>query len=152
MATLAQSLPRTSRIAALQSTSGRNLVPSPPSSYCRFSNIRTPTTMNHTSSAQGRYASMDTNAFMPPGGETSPEETCVKCATKCQDTSCTVATITSQCTDQCVVVACNDPAHGEMSCHGAQHCNATCNNGTDCPDCSGFEEFVGCAVSSVDFK
>jgi hypothetical protein len=81
---------------------------------------------------------MDSNADLVT------EDTCVKCSTVCQDAACTstVPERTSQCTDQCVVVACNDPSHGEMSCHDAQHCDATCESGAECPDCNGFEEFV----------
>jgi hypothetical protein len=107
----------------------------PSSSSCRpdrLSDIRT----------RGRNASMDSNAFMYPGGGPITEDTCVECTTECQDATCTVPERTSQCTDQCVVVACDDPSHGEMSCHNAHHCDAACENGAECLHCNGFEEFV----------
>lgn len=109
-----------------------NLEPS--DSFPPFSDIRT-----MENSVQGQYTSMETNGPLNPGGS------CAECATECQDASCPVATMSAQCTDQCVVVACSDPAHGEMSCHSAQHCD-TCDNETDCSNCDGFEEFVSCIV------
>lgn len=63
-------------------------------------------------------------------------DTCAEC--HLQAPSCSAVPLTPQCTDQCVVVACNDPAHGQMSCHDAQHCDDI----VDCTDCNGFEEFV----------
>jgi hypothetical protein len=125
---------------SFQLPSVRDSEPSP-SSYrpSHFSDIRT----------RERNTSMDTNAFVYPGGRIT-EDACAKCVTECQDASCTVPEKTSQCTDQCVVVACNDPSHGEMSCHGAQHCDVTCDNGADCPDCNGFEEFVSCIISNTN--
>jgi hypothetical protein len=111
--------------------------------YCRVSDIRTPTAMNYSSFAEGRYASMEPDIFISP----SQPEGCAECSTECQDASCRVAEMTSQCTDQCVVVACNDPTHREMSCHGAQTCDDTCNEGAD--DCNGFEEFVRDTASAI---
>ncbi|OBZ74254.1 Zinc finger protein ZIC 5 [Grifola frondosa] len=40
---------------------------------------------------------------------------CAECAKECEKAACTVE-LTSQCTDQCVVVACNDAHHGSTSC------------------------------------
>lgn len=79
------------------------------------------------------------NALFP-----QQDDNCPECATspQCQDTACPVAEITSQCTDQCVVVACTDPAHSQMSCHDPQHCDITCGEAVNCTDCNGFEEFV----------
>lgn len=60
--------------------------------------------------------------------------------------------ITSQCTNKCVVVACNDPGHGEINCHGAPgdgHCDLVCNGTTDCTDCTGFDEFVSTLFERV---
>lgn len=53
--------------------------------------------------------------------------------------------ITSQCTEKCVVIACNNPDHGEISCHGPEanpHCDLVCDGTTNCHDCTGFDEFV----------
>jgi hypothetical protein len=88
------------------------------------------------------YVSMQSDPFMHSDDGRFTEDTCAECATECRDPSCSVSKRTAQCTDQCVVVACSDPAHGEMSCHDAQHCDVTCDHGADCSDCNGFEEFV----------
>lgn len=69
---------------------------------------------------------------------------CTECVTDCREPSCPVD-MTPQCTDKCVVVACNDTSHSEMSCHGGgadPHCNVVCNHDSGCTDCTGFEEFV----------
>lgn len=84
---------------------------------------------------------MDLYDFSYPSNHFTADD-CAECVTECQDVACPAATMTSQCTDQCVVVACSDPTHHDMSCHGAQHCDATCDTTTDCQDCDGFEEFV----------
>ncbi|KZP16665.1 hypothetical protein FIBSPDRAFT_748386 [Athelia psychrophila] len=76
-------------------------------------------------------------------------EDCVECAShapECQEDACASAAMTAQCTDQCVVLACNDATHDAMSCHTAQHCAATCEVAADCQDCDGFEEFLQCCT------
>jgi hypothetical protein len=56
---------------------------------------------------------------------------------------CSDAPIDSQCTDQCVVVPCNDAT---LDCHGdgsMQLCDDTsCALPTDCVDCDGLDKFV----------
>ncbi|KAI0693187.1 hypothetical protein C8T65DRAFT_585995 [Cerioporus squamosus] len=68
---------------------------------------------------------------------------CEECAQGCEDASCTVE-FTSQCTDQCVVVACNDPHH-EVDPYGkiadGQDCAKSCTGELDC---TVFEEFLRC--------
>lgn len=68
--------------------------------------------------------------------------TCVECVEPIYPPS----EITSQCTDKCVVIACNDPGHDEeISCHRAQgnsHCDLVCEGTRGCSDCNGFDEFV----------
>ncbi|KAG0709239.1 hypothetical protein DFH29DRAFT_887184 [Suillus ampliporus] len=64
---------------------------------------------------------------------------------QCQEAACPIPEITSQCTDQCVVVACNDPTHPEPSCHvagGDVICDSACVPDEECIDCSGLEELV----------
>ncbi|RDB23741.1 Zinc-responsive transcriptional regulator ZAP1 [Hypsizygus marmoreus] len=58
------------------------------------------------------------------------------------------AEITSQCTDQCVVIACNDPNHSDLTCGGGgdSHCDFVCDGPTDCIDCNGFDEFLQCCT------
>jgi hypothetical protein len=53
-----------------------------------------------------------------------------------------VPSMTSQCTDQCVVVACSDEAPiCDMECPG-NHCDLVCEDASNCKDCNGFDEFV----------
>ncbi|KAJ3571817.1 hypothetical protein NP233_g3497 [Leucocoprinus birnbaumii] len=46
----------------------------------------------------------------------------------------------SQCTDQCVVVACSDPEHSSLN----SHCDFVCDSETNCADCNGFNAFLQC--------
>jgi len=64
---------------------------------------------------------------------------------QCAEAACPVLDITSQCTDQCVVVACDDPTHPEPSCHlasGDTVCDSACMLDKDCVDCPGLDELV----------
>lgn len=68
---------------------------------------------------------------------------------QCKEGACLIPEMTSQCTDQCVVVACNDPTHPEPSCHNADGdiiCNSACLPDEDCGDCSGLEELLQCCT------
>ncbi|KAJ6621328.1 hypothetical protein B0H10DRAFT_1000391 [Mycena sp. CBHHK59/15] len=56
-----------------------------------------------------------------------------------------VPSMTSQCTDQCVVVACSDPPVCEMACPG-NHCDLVCEDASNCRDCNGFDEFLQCCT------
>ncbi|KAJ7623342.1 hypothetical protein FB45DRAFT_797400, partial [Roridomyces roridus] len=53
-----------------------------------------------------------------------------------------VPAMTSQCTDQCVVVACTEQA--PYGCPGT-HCDLECED-RNCKDCSGFDEFLQCCT------
>ncbi len=66
---------------------------------------------------------------------------CDECVQGCEDASCTVE-FTSQCTEQCVVVACTDPHHEVDPCGkiaDGQDCAKQCTGELDC---TVFEEFV----------
>ncbi|KAH7908956.1 hypothetical protein BJ138DRAFT_1011772 [Hygrophoropsis aurantiaca] len=74
---------------------------------------------------------------------------CTQCApdqiAECMDVPCPIPEITSQCTDQCLVVACADPTHPEQTCqvaHGNVLCDGSCVDATDCADCPGLEDFI----------
>lgn len=75
---------------------------------------------------------------------------CVDCATganfECEEPKCIPTSgLTAQCTDQCVVIACCDPDHAESICNGGNthtHCDLGCDDGIDCGDCLGFDNFV----------
>lgn len=80
----------------------------------------------------------------PPCSHCSPG-----CINECKETACPILEMTSQCTDQCVVVACNDPNHPEPSCHVADGdivCDSACLPDEDCNNCSGLEEFLQCCT------
>ena len=69
--------------------------------------------------------------------------------TGCDRDGCAInSELTSLCTDQCVVVACDDPgAH----CNGQSDqalCNLVCDSSTNCVDCNGFDAFVRLRSSS----
>lgn len=117
------------------------------SAYGRLSDLRTSSLkpdliMNQPQTRMNQY---ENNSMMNFSHEQFVQDAqCAKCVTECQAASCSATGMTSQCTDQCVIVACNDPAHEESTCRDTQHCDTTCEDDTDCPDCygAGFEEFV----------
>ncbi len=66
---------------------------------------------------------------------------CEECAQSCQDGTCAVE-LTPQCTDQCIVVACNEDHHDPIACENcalAPPCEVMC---TDSDECPGLEEIV----------
>ncbi|KAJ7245145.1 hypothetical protein B0H12DRAFT_790290 [Mycena haematopus] len=57
-----------------------------------------------------------------------------------------VPSMTSQCTDQCVVVACSDEDPScDLECPG-NHCDLVCEDASNCKDCNGFDEFLDCCT------
>lgn len=81
-----------------------------------------------------------------------PPPTCKECAQECKDGACAIA-LSAQCTDQCVVVPCNDAHHAGKSCdHTAdsQPCDSVaCPSG---PDCTVLDEIVGILCPSLTIK
>ena len=57
--------------------------------------------------------------------------------------------LTSQCTDQCVVVSCDDPTHNGTGCPTVDG-RPSCEHSTDCIDCSSFDQFVSPHFLEVD--
>ncbi|KIM44484.1 hypothetical protein M413DRAFT_442457 [Hebeloma cylindrosporum] len=82
----------------------------------------------------------------------APNPPCVDCTTgaelECEEPNCVpTSELTAQCTDQCVVIACCDPDHAESICDGGNphtHCDLGCEDGIDCGDCLGFDNFLQC--------
>lgn len=78
--------------------------------------------------------------------------TCVACDTvELTEPLCLpdVKLLTAQCTDQCVVIACDDP-HAESMCNGGSehtHCDLVCDERLNCTDCNALDDFV---VSTLD--
>ncbi|KAF5388681.1 hypothetical protein D9757_004754 [Collybiopsis confluens] len=52
--------------------------------------------------------------------------------------------ITSQCTDECIVITCDGPGHGDAHCVDPADCDLVCQNSEKCHDCDDFEEFLQC--------
>ncbi|KAF9245257.1 hypothetical protein BU15DRAFT_85600 [Melanogaster broomeanus] len=76
-------------------------------------------------------------------------ETCPPPTTPCAETSCLIPEITSECTKECLVVACDDPNHGGFRCQvtdGSTVCDGSCISATDCNDCHGLEEIFQCCT------
>ncbi|TFK39991.1 hypothetical protein BDQ12DRAFT_629145 [Crucibulum laeve] len=144
---------------ALSTSSGRPLLLAGcPPSYHRFSDLRTTTS---TADPPTNPTLPVMTADIPYYGQSSsttwpnyklpihsypappPPPTCTDC------TTCTTTNeLTEQCTDQCVVIACDDPEHGAMICDVADHshCDLDCDTATNCTDCNGFDEFLQCCT------
>ena len=60
-----------------------------------------------------------------------PNPTCSECVVDCNDAAC-VAKIDDRCTDQCVIVPCDNPEHGNTQCPEG-NCESTCGVPDDCP-------------------
>ena len=88
---------------------------------------------------QGLYGNSERECSCPPESDVVPLD-CEECAHECDSPDCDVG-LSSECTDQCVVVACSDSHHAASPCDGLfpDPCNMPCENG---PDCTGLEEFV----------
>lgn len=74
--------------------------------------------------------------------ETAPEP-CFDCdmPPECSDFCSPFNALTAQCTNQCVVVACSDPDHGQAVCENYGSHN-DCDDTADCTDCTSFDAFV----------
>ena len=63
----------------------------------------------------------------------------------CSQPSCLIPEFTEECTDNCLVVACDDPDHGSPAClvtNGEIPCDGTCITAAACDDCTGLDEIV----------
>ncbi|KAF9221350.1 hypothetical protein BS17DRAFT_881802 [Gyrodon lividus] len=71
-----------------------------------------------------------------------PQET-----SPCAETSCLIPEITSECTNECLVLACDDPNHlGQVTNDGSTLCDHNCISATNCADCPGLEEILQCCT------
>ena len=115
---------------------------SPPARYQLFSALRTTDEQaikveeedSHSEcSSEGKQSCCSMNVAVP-----SP---CEECVQECEEGSCDLR-LTEQCTDQCVVVPCNDAHHGYVPCEEANvvaGCDIMC---TDDPECDAFDSIV----------
>ncbi|KAH9924746.1 uncharacterized protein B0H18DRAFT_1172784, partial [Fomitopsis serialis] len=91
------------------------------------------------------YANGERDCSCPPEVN-APSLDCEACAHDCGTPPCNVE-LGSECTEQCVVVACSDAHHATIPCDTAvfpdqcEPCNMTCESG---PDCTALEEFFQC--------
>ncbi|KAI6044287.1 hypothetical protein EDC04DRAFT_423995 [Pisolithus marmoratus] len=82
----------------------------------------------------------------------SPYLQCDQCTPRpqeCDQAACLIPGLTSECTDQCLVVACDDPDHPDAECQvetGTEPCDGSCVGGTDCVECPGLEEILQCCT------
>ncbi|KAF5362573.1 hypothetical protein D9756_002491 [Leucocoprinus leucothites] len=66
---------------------------------------------------------------------------CADCSPECTESMCsTSGHLTSQCTDQCVVIACSDPEHSSLN----SSCDFICDSEADCAGCNGLDAFIQC--------
>lgn len=59
--------------------------------------------------------------------------------------SCLIPEFTAECTDECLVLACDDPDHGAQTClvtDGSTPCDGTCIAAAACNDCTGLDAIV----------
>ncbi|KZT27874.1 hypothetical protein NEOLEDRAFT_1130360 [Neolentinus lepideus HHB14362 ss-1] len=69
--------------------------------------------------------------------------TCVDCLQDCKSGSCALE-LSAECTDQCVVVPCDDPSHELPAFDGTEPIfDRPCRNGSDC---TMYEEFLQCCT------
>ncbi len=73
-----------------------------------------------------------------------PTSECEDCNTQyTEPIYSTAGVLTSQCTEQCVVIACSDPEHVNLNCTDEHsYCDFACDSETDCPDCNNFDTLV----------
>jgi hypothetical protein len=77
---------------------------------------------------------------------------CADCNTVCTDECATSDQLTSQCTEQCVVITCSDPEHQVNGFDGHSSCDSVCDSGTDCADRNGFDAFVSYLSSVIELS
>ncbi|TFK71603.1 hypothetical protein BDN72DRAFT_425210 [Pluteus cervinus] len=109
-----------------------------------FSHLRSrEPTMNLTH--QARCSSSPSLPSIPFPGLSNVDHTCLDCIAECNDLCPSADAIkTSMCTDQCVVVACDDPEHAtKMCCHQESshlQCEYACDTAEGCSDCTGWDK------------
>lgn len=76
---------------------------------------------------------------------------CSSPSTPCTQPSCLIPELTAECTDECLVLACDDPDHGQQTClvtNGDTPCDGTCITAAACNDCTGIDEIVSISFST----
>ncbi|KAI9064104.1 hypothetical protein FKP32DRAFT_1569942 [Trametes sanguinea] len=89
------------------------------------------------------YTGVDECGCAPQSVIQTPDVACDECAQECDGAACAVE-LTSQCTDQCVVVACTDEHHDPATCEenlAGAACSKECFGEADC---AVFEELFRC--------
>ncbi|KXN86605.1 Zinc-responsive transcriptional regulator ZAP1 [Leucoagaricus sp. SymC.cos] len=85
---------------------------------------------------------------------TIPASECADCNTGCNESNCSNSNqLTSQCTDQCVVITCNDPEHNTLNCaDGHSNCDLICDSVADCPDCPSLSTLLQCCDGNHPYR
>ncbi|KAG9312960.1 hypothetical protein JVU11DRAFT_6396 [Chiua virens] len=79
-------------------------------------------------------------------------EQCNQCpppSTSCSQPSCFIPEFTTECTDECLILACDDPDHGAQTCQvtkGGISCDGTCITAAACNDCSELNKILQCCT------
>lgn len=78
--------------------------------------------------------------------EIAVSEPCEECVQECEQGACHLNELSEQCTDQCVVVPCNDAHHGFLTSGYGAPCEIVCPDNTNCPptDLESFVRFSSC--------
>lgn len=121
------------------------LLSDPP--YQHFSDLRTTYDPAHNAVEKFRRGGdrppMQEPCCADPSDISPTVEGCSECVQECEDGACD-SLLTEQCTEQCVVVPCNDAHHELPPCDASSvpgSCDIMCVDDTDC---SVLENFVSC--------
>ncbi|GBE86608.1 hypothetical protein BKA93DRAFT_94071 [Sparassis latifolia] len=119
------------------------------SRYQQFSALRTTNEAVLEAMADPRFrssTSSDPVCHCAEHGGVAPLA-CEECVQECADAPCTVG-LTPECTDQCVVVPCNDAHHQDPPCNENHRANEPCHDGADC---TSLEDFFECCTDFHEY-
>ncbi|KAI9464181.1 hypothetical protein HD554DRAFT_2122369 [Boletus coccyginus] len=74
---------------------------------------------------------------------------CLPPSASCTQPSCPIPEFTPECTDECLVLACDDPDHDSQAClvtNGEIACDGTCIAAAACNDCTELDEILQCCT------
>lgn len=119
--------------------------------YQRYSHLRSSNSPGPPPAKDMQHHAVMTRPSQSYFNNGYPPSECTDCSTECTDSVCSTANeITSQCTDQCVVIACSDPEHGSPNCtDGHSYCDFVCDSTADCADCNGLDALVSVILTPI---
>ncbi|CCM06787.1 uncharacterized protein FIBRA_09087 [Fibroporia radiculosa] len=130
-------------------------LPLPRQSLPPFSSLRTTVASKPTSQDMQSHTVFQNNhtggSFVAPSSVLPIA--CEECAHTCADAPCAAELrLSEECTDQCVVIACNDTHHPVAQCNQNPpngHCDAPCPRGADC---TGWDELFQCCTDYHEYS